>query len=162
MRLNTFFARPKLSQRGDTIVEVLMAIIILSTILAGAYGVASRSTKENIQTQEHAQAMQVAQAQLEVLKSNPQPAINDRFCFGANNTVVQGFSGSWIDDLQTDNFANYPAGCVQSLQGGTCNNGDICYNVALRRDADDYQVTVRWNGINGGHDQVGLAYRLPQ
>lgn len=153
-----------LTERGDTIVEVLMAIIVLSTILAGAYGVASRSTKENIQTQEHAQALQVAQAQLEVLKTSPQPSLNDSFCFGDNSAVVQGFQAGWIDDYATDNFNNYPAGCTQALQGGSCDASasGLCYFVAIRRTNDDYNVTVRWDGINGGHDQVSLVYRLPQ
>ena len=163
MQLAIFSGRRRLSQRGDTIVEVLMAIIVLSTILAGAYGVASRSTKENIQTQEHAQALQVAQAQLEVLKSNPQPAAL-AFCFNSDNQVVTDFSQAWIADYAADNLStpHYPADCAQSILGGKCLADDICYYIAIRRNDDTYNVTVRWDGITGGHDQVSLAYRLPK
>lgn len=165
--INGRFWRP-LNQRGDTIVEVLIAIIVLSSVLTGAYGIASRATKENMQTQEHSQALQIAQGQLEILKTqNSAPA--SPFCFDSNN---QNRPQTWPGATprppaaaQDDNFnVNYPSGCKQDLSGSVCNS-NLCYYVAIQKTSttgNDYNVTVRWPGANGGNDQVSLAYRWDQ
>ena len=157
----------RLNQRGDTIIEVLIAIIVLSSVLAGAYGVASRATKENMQTQEHSQALQIAQGQLETLKTQ-QSAPDGVFCFDVSNnnqlTNWVGATAAPSPDAQGDNFNNnYPDGCSQNLTGGNCNTS-LCYYVAIQKinTNNDYNVTVRWPGANGGNDQVSLAYRWNQ
>jgi type II secretory pathway pseudopilin PulG len=155
-------------QRGDTIVEVLIAIIVLSTVLAGAYGVASRSTKEGIQTQEHAQALQIAQGQLETLKSSTAPPSSTPFCYDSSgNAVTTGWTGtSWPVDQSNPSLDGYPSGCQQATNGsgGACTDASLCFHVAVQRlyatDPNLYTVSLRWNGVNGGIDQVRLDYRL--
>lgn len=161
------FLKKNRRQRGDTIVEVLIAVIVLSTILASAYVVASRSYKENQQTQEHAQALQVAQAQLETLRAtSSRPAVTP-FCFDSSGNLVANSTwppGTITDDASTDTASQYPRDCKQAPSGGSC-TGAVCYRIAIRKglynDANLYTVTVRWDGINGGTDQVRLDYRLP-
>jgi len=55
----------RLAQTGDTIVEVLIAIVIVSSVLVAAYASATRNTLTNQETQERSQALQLATTQLE-------------------------------------------------------------------------------------------------
>ena len=57
------------SQRGDTIVEVLISVAIASMMLASAYAITSRNMRTTRDTQEHSQALQIAQQQVERLRA---------------------------------------------------------------------------------------------
>ncbi len=56
------------SQRGDTLVEVVFAIAILSSVLTTAYRMSSESLSLGIDSREHIQAINVAQLQAEELR----------------------------------------------------------------------------------------------
>ena len=56
--------------RGDTLVEVLMAILVLSTVLAGAYVTTSRSALGIRNSQENGEALKLLQGQLEQIRQN--------------------------------------------------------------------------------------------
>jgi prepilin-type N-terminal cleavage/methylation domain-containing protein len=149
-----------LNQAGDTIIEVLVAIIVLSSVLAGAYGIASRATKENMQTQEHSQALQIAQGQLEALKAQTSPPTSP-FCITNSNTIQVWGPTPPAANAQDDSLGTiYPSACQQNLTGGSCDTS-LCYYVAIKKadSSNDDNVTVRWPGANGGNDQVSLAYR---
>jgi len=60
----------KLKQRGDTIVEVMMAMMVVGLSLGVAYGIANRATLTGRNAQERTEALKVAEAQIELLKSN--------------------------------------------------------------------------------------------
>lgn len=65
-------------QRGDTLVEVLICIGIVSLILTGAYITTNRSAAAVRDAQEHAEALKLAQGQLEQIRQN---AINTTTVF---------------------------------------------------------------------------------
>jgi prepilin-type N-terminal cleavage/methylation domain-containing protein len=75
-------------QRGDTLVEVLICILLVSLILTGAYVTTNRSRIGIRDAQEHAQALKLVQGQLEQLKQNAQAdnapvftqAVGSQFC----------------------------------------------------------------------------------
>lgn len=54
-----------INSRGDTIVEVLIAITVMSSILGGAFVSARRSTNATRASQERVEALTIAQGQLE-------------------------------------------------------------------------------------------------
>jgi prepilin-type N-terminal cleavage/methylation domain-containing protein len=60
----------KLGQKGDTLVEVLICILLVSVILTGAYVTTNRSRIGIRDSQEHAQALKLVQGQLEQVKQN--------------------------------------------------------------------------------------------
>jgi type II secretory pathway pseudopilin PulG len=68
----------KQNRRGDTIVEVLMSIAIVGAVIAGAYALAAHSLAEGISASEHSQAIKLAEAQVEALKSRQSDAANRR------------------------------------------------------------------------------------
>jgi len=58
----------KLPQRGDTIVEVLFAITILSVVLSSTYTVANKAVTTNRLNYERTQAVKYAEGQIELIK----------------------------------------------------------------------------------------------
>jgi prepilin-type N-terminal cleavage/methylation domain-containing protein len=99
--------------RGDTLVEVLMSIAIVGAVIAGAYALASRSLAEGVSASEHSQAIKLAEAQVEALKSrskdaagdlpkwdgtynitsNPIPAAQNNFCL--DTTAISITAANW-------------------------------------------------------------------
>src|SRR5262245_14367511 len=73
-------------QRGDTIVEVLIAIAVAGVVLAGAYVTSNRSLAATRAAQERSNALKLAEAQMEKIKSlaisNPTAlfAVSSAFC----------------------------------------------------------------------------------
>lgn len=83
-------------QAGDTLVEVLICILLVSTILTGAYVTTNSSSQAVRDSQEHAEALKLLQGQVEQVKSSanqPSPNVFDQpvatpFCM-TNGAVVQ-------------------------------------------------------------------------
>lgn len=148
----------RLGNRGDTIVEVLIVIVVLATVIGGAYSIAIRSQKANQQAQEHSQALKIAEGQLENLRSNEATISENQFCFDTSGSVIR-INSAIPASAASDDFANY-AGCQQSADGGACTPNNFCYNVGITKTGDNYRVTVRWDGINGSIDNVSLFYRM--
>ena len=59
----------KLTQRGDTIVEVLIAIAVASAILGGSYTIANKSSQQIRGAQERTEASKIAAGAVENLAS---------------------------------------------------------------------------------------------
>lgn len=58
------------SNRGDTIVEVLLALAVLGSVIVGAYSIATRSLNGVRVAQERSEATKIAEGQIESLKAN--------------------------------------------------------------------------------------------
>src|SRR5580765_5314521 len=94
--------RQKKSTRGDTIVEVLIAMTIIAAVLGGAYSIASRSSKSGIEARERVQTLKLVEGQVENLKSqryaDPADFALDRFhhvdfCFNSSLVSASNPSG---------------------------------------------------------------------
>jgi prepilin-type N-terminal cleavage/methylation domain-containing protein len=59
----------KLKQRGDTMIEVLLAMAVVGLSLGIAYGIANRAIATGRNAQERTEATKLAESQIEVLKS---------------------------------------------------------------------------------------------
>jgi len=134
--------RKHISQTGDTIVEVLIAITIVSMVLGGAFVSSNRSLKSTRQAHEHAVALKLAESQLEQIK-------NVAGVFTANDFCLSG-------------------GAVKTNPDSTCtiNNG-IDYKININRLESSpghhvFTVQVTWDNIHGNaaSDQVTLVYGL--
>lgn len=58
----------RLQQRGDTLIEVLISMTILSAVIVGAYYITNVSLTSNRRSQERGEALLVAQTQLEEMR----------------------------------------------------------------------------------------------
>lgn len=75
------------NQRGDTIVEVLIAIVVISMVLVAGYITTSRSVDGLQDTEEHSEALQLAQTQLEYLHNSTSLPSNGG-CYDNSGNIV--------------------------------------------------------------------------
>jgi prepilin-type N-terminal cleavage/methylation domain-containing protein len=133
-----------LKQRGDTIVEVMIAIAIVSLVLATAYGVSNRNTIAIQATQEQTQAQHLAESQLEALRTVG-GIITNGDCFnGVTETnACSSFSEGGSGATYTAKITG-PTGINHASPSG-------------------YTITVTWTTLRGNHANDGnitMYYRL--
>ncbi len=149
----------RLNNHGDTIVEVLIAMLVVSVILSGAFVSARRSQTAIRSTQERVEALKVAEGQVEQLKAaavTGAPNIfqatsgTDVFCVsGTNKPAVT------LKPLASDAFDGY--GACKSASTGV----DYYYLVERTVSGNTFVVYTRWEGVNGtGKQEVKLAVRI--
>lgn len=145
--MKKYFSRNK--QAGDTIVEVIIAIAVISTILAGAFLVTTHSTRAVRDAEEHAQALQYLQGQVELLRASAArsgglpTALNTPFCLGTSQYYQPATSS------------------------GQCTLGSL-YNLSITSPTASAQVNATttfnlvasWAGLSGGTNTVYLAYKV--
>lgn len=154
----------RLTQRGDTIVEVLIVIAVMSSVLGGAYAITNRNVNNNQQAQEHSQALKVAESQLEQLKSyiaaptGALPLDGENFCMNLNGVtlekIVFTYTGAGYN-LPTTN-GNYPTPKCQKDDGTISSR----YMTGIKRVGDTYTVYISWDGPTNIRDQISLAYKV--
>jgi len=127
--------RHTLLERGDTIVEVLIAVAIVSLVLASAYTISNQSTRRIQDTQEHSRALQLVQQQIEFLRSN--------------------------DGIDSGSDCFDSAGVATT--GAACTIGTTpAYALNIQQSATDgtYQIQAKWESILNSNAQITMYYRL--
>lgn len=150
----------KLTQRGDTIVEVLISMLVVSVILGGAFVTTNKSQTGVRDSQEHTEALKLMESQLEELRSNagsaspnvfpPTQPMNTPFCM--YNGVAVAASGSTAVD------------CTQNSSGDPTTT-QPAYNLSISSTASNggylYTVNASWYDIDGnGKANESMVYRL--
>ncbi len=127
---------------GDTILEVLLCITVLSMVLAGAFVTSNKSLNASRQAEERGEAIKLAEGQLERVKSlgktasAPIYSVSSPFCIDSLNAITA------------------PPACNQTFGGAV-------YIVSVERVSNDYTVLVRWDRAGGGgQDRSSIVYRL--
>ena len=135
-------------QAGDTIVEVLISIAVVSAVLMGAFLVTSKSTSGVRNSQEHGEMLQVLQGQVEHVRA----------LAVAQTTSTGGIfaSGNFCIDATASPPARVPS------SSGACHNIDSRYNVSISYDSTSnvFTFTGTWDGITGGSQKENLSYRV--
>jgi Tfp pilus assembly protein PilV len=135
-----FMISMRKNQVGDTIVEVVIAIAIVSAVLGGAYATSNHSLKNTRQAQEHTVALKYAEAQIEQVKAIPDSDI--------------GSIPTWF----------WMNGGTATAGAGTFTDG-ITYTVTVNKangvNGTTFKVYVAWDSIiSSGKDRVSLTYRV--
>lgn len=123
----------KLNQRGDTIVEVLIAIAVISSVLGTSYAIVNRNSKSYQQVSERTEALKLAEDQLEQIRG--------------------GVS------VPTGEFCVSPSSGVKAYSDSDCTFSSR-YKVKVTKPAAVFNVHVEWDGINGTTDKLDLKYRI--
>jgi prepilin-type N-terminal cleavage/methylation domain-containing protein len=137
--------RLRKNQQGDTIVEVLIAIAVVSMVLVAAYVTTVHSVNTMEDTQEHSEALQLAQTQLEFLhnyNSSVTP-VADGDCFKADGTLTATASN-----------------CVVNASGTT--TAPTLFTIKITNDSPPtYAVAVTWASLSQGGttNDVTLYYQ---
>ena len=159
-----------MNQKGDTIIEVMIVLAVLSLSLSISYATADRSLLNTRQAQESSMAAELAQSQVESLiplinypASSPNNIFlgnpSKYFCISAGSVVPE-------NNLNPNNLTDI-AGATTPYET-PCNTGlyFISINESIPND-DTFEVKVTWNdventGPNSSQDQVTLDYRAHQ
>lgn len=133
-------SRLKRLQAGDTIVEVMIAIVVISTVLAGAFLVSRTSLKHVRDSEEHSQALKLIQGQVEQLRDAA--------------AQVKKADVSWPASfcMSPTVVASTDPSCISGLYKMSITNVDPANNT--------YQATAQWDSVNGGTSRVQLVYRV--
>jgi prepilin-type N-terminal cleavage/methylation domain-containing protein len=158
--------RYKLNDRGDTILEVLLAIAIIGLVLAGAYSTANLSSQNELAAQEHEIATTIAESQLEELNNLSTvnlAAINSasEACFSTTQVLITS-AGTYNSNCKNYDSSVYPELYTVDIQRTIAGNANPNAHMPL----STYEVTVDWDGpvpnIQGGvqiPDSVQMFYQ---
>jgi type II secretory pathway pseudopilin PulG len=152
----------RLNSKGDTIVEVMIVLTILGLAIGISYATANSSLKDISQAEEHAQATELAQSQIEGLRTllapgSPNIFITGPFCLvpsGSTYAIAPTSPTLWPG-------GTYPSGCQMSGNTPyTIKVSDLSVaNPAL--PPDTFEIIIQWPDIHGqGTDTVTLGYQL--
>ena len=136
----------RLGSRGDTIVEVLLAIAVVSAVLSGAFVSANHSFNNTRQSQERGEANEQVEGQVERLK---QAVKNDPTFFTAGGTYC-------LDD----------ALARRAITDAVCKVGSGGrYQLSIERAGNSFAAMARWDRFGGGtstggQEEVKMVYRL--
>ena len=147
-----------LSQRGDTIIEVMIVLAVLGLAISICYATANRSLLNTRQAQENSEATELLQEQIEALRT-----------IACGN----GVSGCVQDPrltqpapyclIQSGN--TYVYNPYTSDPNNSCNKmGSVPYRIQINFTSNPNTFTAKaeWDSIQGsGTDSVSLSYRLP-
>jgi len=143
-----------LNTKGDTIVEVLIAIAIVSAVLGGAFVSANRSLNGTRQAQERGEAVKLVESQLERLKAAAKTT-------DVGNPVKNIFAASGPNPFCLDDSLNrVAAGNALCTQGAPAR-----YVLSIQRAADNstFTATANWDAAGGaGPETIRIVYRLHQ
>ncbi len=167
----------RITNRGDTIIEVLIAILIISVLLGTAYSTVSHSANNARQSQERSVAIGLMESQTERLKTLASTPGNTVFkyvnwsCVNNSNQIKEATDPAHLRpnsavnppylDPNQDDFSEYTNVCTDSAHG-------IPYYLSIQREdsgsTHNFIVRVRWEraggGNSGGHEQASVNYRL--
>lgn len=123
-------------QAGDTIIEVLVVLVVLSTAFSIAYTTASRGLRAARVAQEHSEALQFLSSQVELLRvSDASSNIftpSSPFCLNDRNVVVRPGCSRGID--------------IDGSGQGLYNISITYLRNAARPERSVFNLTVRWDG----------------
>jgi type II secretory pathway pseudopilin PulG len=179
MQLKKMFKR---NTRGDTLVEVMLSIAIVSLAVTVAYSLASRSLQTGVLATERTQANKMVESQVEALKYRQReslPGVWDanfkdinNFCLDVNAVGQLDFSGN----LRTNWKPVFNSGSADTLSlNGTgpgydpiCTDTTHKYFVNITTKSNNngtgtvYLATVRWESVQSSTpNQSTVYYKLP-
>jgi prepilin-type N-terminal cleavage/methylation domain-containing protein len=149
-------------QRGDTLVEVMIAIVIVATVIGGAYVVSNRSLQSTRSAQERGNALKLGEAQVEQLKALIASdstkifgaTVPIKFCLGTNGVGAQVVYDIAIP-AQKVNCTVDTSGAPATVQPA--------YTLLITRTGNNFKVTESWIDVSGKFsDSLQLNYRAYQ
>lgn len=144
-------------ERGDTIVEVLVVIAVISSVMGGAYALARRSTQNQQDAREQTKAVSLAEGQLEQLRAftasseaeaAPLFSTTKPFCMISGNAYDDNFSGA------IPGSGTYPDTCKLDDDGATGR-----YRAAIIRNGNTFTANIDWEGVHGPK-HVSISYKV--
>ncbi|MEX2014471.1 MAG: type II secretion system protein [Candidatus Saccharimonadales bacterium] len=140
----------KIGSKGDTIIEILLSITVLSLVLSVSYALANKSAQSTRQAQERGEAQRLAEEQLELLRGY----ITIDQLWDTNECFRE-------DDLFTpSNESDEPTSNINDCRNRGAGER---YHTWIEKTPSEntYTVYVEWPNVKGGIDELTLSYKLP-
>lgn len=164
--------RKSLNSKGDTIVEVLIAVAIVSSVLGITYSIMNRNLLSMRDNQERTEASKIAQNQIELLRSAwsryPGISVGGVQVYDSDNLLNVSSNPNFclVPDtdptnvLGVDPIANLVNGS-DITYGTECTVNSI-YQISNHYDSNlnNYLISVRWDGLNNVRNEVVMGYKL--
>ena len=158
--------------RGETIVEVLIAIAVIALTLGTSFALANRSLRLGIESRERGEALQIIEGQIESLKyvhaNARESGLEAQFdSLYRTNTAFCVRAVESNDPNAHYRPATSPDCTVNSL--GASGQADSRYRISIRYIADTspalnnsvHEFSVRWDRFGGAVDEpTRIYYRL--
>lgn len=152
---------------GDTIVEVMIVLGVLSLAFAVSSATARRALSQSRNAEEHSQALGNVSSQVELLRDAVTQQHDTTTIFSGRPFCMNGstpvpFSSSTYTvapNAANDSFTSYPSNCKSNLY-----NQSIVYVVpdASDHSKDYFEFRSRWDGPGGlARQQELFTYRIP-
>ncbi len=132
------------TQSGDTIVEVLISMAVISLVLGGAFVTTRHSQTAVLDSQEHAIALKLAESQVEQMRGNTDVFSAGTFCMVNGNVVspvdskcTQDSSGAEVLDPNLE--PKYTMTITSKATVAPAPLGGILFT-----------ITASWDAVNGG------------
>ncbi len=150
-------------QRGDTIVEVLISLAVLTTVLGGAYVASSRNALTSRASQERNEAVKLAEGQIEKLRVITQ---EDPTIFSLSTAFCVTQNAAQLTAVSANN-----ASCYISAAGvPVAASFTPRYHVSITKDADvsapgvtgaRFSIALTWANVRGdGDDSLETKYEV--
>jgi len=146
--------KKSIRQRGDTLIEVLFAMVIVGLSLASSYSIANKSLATGRAAQERTEALKLAEAQLEFLRGVDRLQIVD---YKVTTPLYCIVDGSKVD-ASTPSTSK----CLgKNRTPSSFYNLSVRYTPADALNRDFFESIVKWIPINSSNslDTVKLRYR---
>lgn len=146
-----------LRERGDTIVEVLIAVAVISMILGGAFVVTNRNFLNTRDAQERGNALKLVEGQVEQLKGLV--ATDSDLIFGAS--VPSPFCIVPGNNVTPPSVTDAGNAACHVNSAGVPTGVEPTYNLSIVRTGNTFTVMNQWTHVRGDiTNQVSMKYRL--
>lgn len=142
-------------QTGDTMVEVLIVIAVVSLILGGAYVTTNRSLQATRAAQERGNALKIAESQIEQIKGLA--ATDPDALFGQ----APPFCISPVDGKPIA-VSHSSTPCTVNISGNPPASGEPTFRLEITKNGlNEFILTERWDDVSGRQtNQLVLRYRV--
>ena len=152
-----------MGQKGDTIVEVMISMVVLAIVITVAYATSTRSLHASLDSQYRDQAVSYAQQQLELLKNADSngSAVIANYKITTHPFCIKPSDMSILDTSDPSNPCDIPV-------GGWGSSGDATFKISTVYTGDPpatasgtrtFAVTVSWSSAENRPQQTVVYYK---
>lgn len=134
-------------QAGDTIVEVVIAVAVVSSVLVGAFSLSSSSVRAIRDSEEHSEALQLLQGQVELIRA----------AAGTQGTLFAFPLTKFCLGPALNHYPDTDPHCLANSRYKLSITGPAAPPAA---STSTFNLQATWPALTGGYDTVYLSYRV--
>jgi type II secretory pathway pseudopilin PulG len=138
------------NQKGDTIVEVMLALTVIGLSLGISFAIANRSTNVGLEARERSEALKLAESQLEYMKNDLSNIATYRdatpYCIVGGVKYAVSAGGSQCLGANRNSLYDI----------------SVIYTAASGANPENFESFISWGKLStsgAGNNQVSLVYR---